>query len=992
MGKIFLCTLVSLMLFSTICFGLVPPVITYPAAEDCDGNLIVDRLDSVIETNFANGTENDPVRVIVTFFEPVSESTLTTFSGMNGKIRHIYDAVLYGFAGEIPAADIEKFSVVPGVRQNLCIISDDGTQSACLDHAVQQIRARPVVWDAGYMGNSSTTIAILDSGLDDTHSDFSGRISAGWTDYSSDNYSTPRDYNGHGTHVAGIATGSGSVYPSSFSSGYITTSYSDYLISSAGYTDDIDIVQVKATGSSGLQISLYWDGVGTAGITSLNTSWNQMIYSNSSSSPVTWSSFISSTGTYRPLFFNESGAGSRAFTGVSTYRYTGVGDGFNLFTGVAPGADVLGVKVLADSGSSYISDAISGLNYCVSNRYTYNIRVINMSLGMDGGATNSSYDSAVNNAVSNGIIVTCSASNDYPTYTIPSPGNAAYAITVGATNDAGSMTNYSSNGSGGQNKPDVVAPGGSMVEQSMITSAETNDGDANNGRTDQVANDYTNFQGTSMSSPVIAGMAAVLIDVQESNGDPWNYTVTEARRIKQIILMTATETNQTGELDWNGGAAPTTPSGNNPSLNRGARDTVEGFGKTNTDAAMEAFTQDYAFSGFEYFTFGIGVKDRQATTYRANFSIGTQYDFDLVVPAGTDFDLYLYRGTSDTSGNPVILSSSTSATTGQDEQISSYTATTTGLHYVVAKRVSGSGQGALLITDLSGPTNTPGTPTNTPIATNTPSVPTTIYIETFETSDAFFCTGPYGDTGCSETWQRIDPLTQLSTPLPACDGTYIAWHGWEVCNSPYGPDHLLIMDGNTNPNHDMTGYCDLSVCLDWFLNTNDWGETMEIYVACADFGALSCTNLGPPWELIYSETDVLDYLSGSCTNVCYPLGASYDNCSSLVVAVRYFGYDGNAVSVDNVSIMGSICSGPTNTPSNTPTHTATNTPTNTATNTPTHTPTGPPTFTPTHTPTSGPTTPPPPPIPTANPFGLGLLIALLSFLLAFHGRLRHRKK
>ncbi len=267
----------------------------------------------------------------------------------------------------------------------------------------------------------------------------------------------------------------------------------------------------------------------------------------------------------------------------------------------------------------------------------------------------------------------------------------------------------------------------------------------------------------------------------------------------------------------------------------------------------------------------------------------------------------------------------------------------------------------------SGPTNTPvpstNTPTNTPVGptntpTNTPSGSSVIYVETFETVEAYVCTGPLGDAGCTQTWHRIDPQTQLSTPLPACDGTYIAWQGYEACNSPNGPDHLLIMDGNSNPNHNMTGYCDLSVCLDWFLNTNVWHETMEIYVACADYGTLDCTNLGSPWEQIYSEMDVLNYASGTCANACYPLSASYDGCSSLVVAVRYLGYDGNSVAIDNLSIIGTACSGPTNTPvpaTNTPTNTpvqATNTPTNTsvpATNTPTNTPV-PATNTPTNTP------------------------------------------
>ncbi len=671
----------------------VPPVIEHPDADDVDGNLIFDRLEKKVSSLVAEKKKEQPVRIEVVLYEPYTDEDLDAFRAKGGTVIHTFEKVSYGFAGAIPANKVAELARVLKDTGKLCVIADDPEGKAHLDYSAQHVRARTAeVWGSDYLGNGDTTIAILDTGLDDSHLDFSGHVSAGWIDTTTDNYANNVDYNGHGSHVAGIATGSGDSYGTGFSGMYVVFNES-YTFPSDG-SGYLDVVEVMNTGSNQLSIHLYWDGSGTTQISSKDPSWSWMSYQNSSSSPNSLSYNITTTGVYRPYFGNQSGA-SGSYCGLVSASYNPPGDGHFLFQGMASKCKVLGVKVLKDDGTGNSTDFGEGLDWCVTNRDTYNIRVINLSLGLNEGNISSTLDAKVNNVVANGIVVVCSAGNSYPTYTIPSPGNAAKAITIGAINDDGAMTNYSSNGFSGQDKPDAVAPGGSMVAGTEISSVETNDGDAFNTQSDHNADNYANLHGTSMSAPMVSGLAGLLIDVQEDFGDTWDSTQEEVLAIKNIILMTATETNKNGEYEWNGGNEPDTPSGNDPSLDRGSRDLVEGFGRINTDAAIEATTVSIALNSSGP-TKSLGSTPLQRKAMAANVAMvaGTTYDIRLVCESGSlDCDLYIYDIVPDSDGNPIILTSATNASTGTSESIFDYTATYTGTHYLVGKYVSGTGTG-----------------------------------------------------------------------------------------------------------------------------------------------------------------------------------------------------------------------------------------------------------------------------------------------------------
>jgi serine protease AprX len=196
--------------------------------------------------------------------------------------------------------------------------------------------------------------------------------------------------------------------------------------------------------------------------------------------------------------------------------------------GVAPGAALVGVKVLDENGDGYTSDVVAGIEWVVENKDLYGIEAINLSLGGDGCGDGTGPDSvAVNEAVAAGLVVTVAAGNEGPgTCTIGAPGDAADGITVGAMADFASggfsQAWFSSRGptADGRIKPDVSAPGVG------IWSAQAGS-----------ASGYVKMNGTSMATPFTAGVALLMLEASPS-------LVPAA--VKQILRDTAVDWGPAG--------------------------------------------------------------------------------------------------------------------------------------------------------------------------------------------------------------------------------------------------------------------------------------------------------------------------------------------------------------------------------------------------------------------------------------------------------------
>ncbi len=199
--------------------------------------------------------------------------------------------------------------------------------------------------------------------------------------------------------------------------------------------------------------------------------------------------------------------------------------------GVAPAARLIDMKVMADWGSGSSADINEAIEACIENVNTdwendgeknNGIQIMSMSLGTTSGSDGSDTQSQlVNQANAAGIAVIIAMGNDGDEE-VPSPAAADWSIAVGAMDnnenvnrdddDLASYSNYGPRDDDGDNdrwdelKPSVVAPG-SDIRAALGHSNLF--GESN-------AQGWTTMSGTSMATPIVAGLAALLLEADSS--------------------------------------------------------------------------------------------------------------------------------------------------------------------------------------------------------------------------------------------------------------------------------------------------------------------------------------------------------------------------------------------------------------------------------------------------------------------------------------------
>ncbi len=244
------------------------------------------------------------------------------------------------------------------------------------------------------------------------------------------------------------------------------------------------------------------------------------------------------------------------------------------FKGIAPQANIINLRVLDANGGGTDAGVIAAIDEAINLKDTYNIRVINLSLGRPvfESYTLDPLCQAVEAAWKAGIVVVTAAGNfgrdnslkEHGYGTIVSPGNDPYVITVGAMNTMGTtsraddqVASYSSKGPTAIDhivKPDLVAPGNGIISLESPNSTLAKLGST------QVPNsfyrvglgnstNYVKLSGTSMATPAVAGAAALLLQ-QNPGLTPDQVKARLMKSAQKSLLLYATAVDKVSKLTF----------------------------------------------------------------------------------------------------------------------------------------------------------------------------------------------------------------------------------------------------------------------------------------------------------------------------------------------------------------------------------------------------------------------------------------------------------
>lgn len=201
------------------------------------------------------------------------------------------------------------------------------------------------------------------------------------------------------------------------------------------------------------------------------------------------------------------------------------------YRGVAPDCNLIVGKVLGNNGDGKIEDLLDGICWCIENRQKYNIRILNISVGLIHTVEEKRKNELmrlVEYAWDVGIVTVCAAGNNGPKQgSVTIPGSNPKVITVGSLENWGGefrTSRYSGRGPTRECvvKPEIYAPGKDIISCSH-------------------QGGYTRKTGTSMSVPVVTGGIALLLQ---------HYPFFTPLQVKLRLLERSKKMGREGEAEW----------------------------------------------------------------------------------------------------------------------------------------------------------------------------------------------------------------------------------------------------------------------------------------------------------------------------------------------------------------------------------------------------------------------------------------------------------
>ncbi len=648
------------------------------------------------------------------------------------KVLNTYTYALVGMKIQLPAnltllREVARYLSTVDLNGDgvgdLWLIEDLNKQKRLYNYySGKALYIRPWIYQDFGINGSGVTASVSDTGIDDSHVAFKGKLLMYWSQNTGANLTAAYDPHGHGTHVSGTIAG---YYASTDAQGRIEVSWGfTYDYSSSGWYSLYDApmyvdapgtinVTVYQTGRDVMtRICLFFTGNisrfyaavnGLAqNLTCINivqNTWNTLTYNVTNSSQY---------GFYYIRYYIQAGTGlsqSSEYWILAWPVNSTAPNGIPYFSGIAYGAKLVVANIFYNSTTDPTVDA---LNWIISVRTTYNITTHNMSWGYTNG-TAAGVEAAVTSMANSGIIPVVAAGNDgvyNNTAATTSPAENCFAITVAALDQwTLNVTSYSSGGGNatdypGTVKPDLASIGGWV--NGMVLSADTNDAeDYTPTGSEVIPNDTQPMMGTSMATPHVTGImtlasAAYRQYLNKYVGRDWDWnTSRDVLFLKNLALISTFETYPLTVLDLSSTTANETAY--SPTLDKGGKDTTEGYGALDPYALIYAimtmnnplepgavvegkFRAGTIYKGApvypNIFDYGPSVYVRlfilpnRTITLPNGTSFNVTYKFQLILNTtnvtATDYDLYLYNYTGEYTntttrivcGEPIILAKS----------------------------------------------------------------------------------------------------------------------------------------------------------------------------------------------------------------------------------------------------------------------------------------------------------------------------------------------
>jgi hypothetical protein len=304
--------------------------------------------------------------------------------------------------------------------------------------------------------------------------------------------------------------------------------------------------------------------------------------------------------------------------GHGTWASSILGGNSSVYQGVAPDVKFVVLKIFDNTGETNSSILENAINWVVQNKEVFNIKIVSMSFGAKPEPNNlndiARLQSIARTLIDNGILVVAAGGNngdpskDYGDGTINAPASDKAVLAVGGVDYDGNMYPISAKGPTfeGVIKPDVCAPAVEVV-----------------GADNNLLNGYIYGTGTSGATPFVAGLAALMLEKEE--------TLTPLQ-LKSIISLTSFKTV-------------------NP---RAIQDNIQGWGIIQGYAALDALNNPILINESTEIGFSL---NQNFSVYCLPIKLKpNHYFFELNQLGAAQAEMYLFNMAPNEYGSPILMS------------------------------------------------------------------------------------------------------------------------------------------------------------------------------------------------------------------------------------------------------------------------------------------------------------------------------------------------